>query len=125
MNSDIDAVSSAVAIILLLVGVYGLFQGLKSPRFDIERIEILQEQLPYQVKAIIQEQKSVAKNDKPTVSKKKVSQEYDEFQQECFDALKGLGTSAKESKFIVNTVFNKHTPKDLQEFINLAFIRGK
>lgn len=45
-------------------------------------------------------------------------------QQDCFDALKGLKVTKKEATYIVHTVFNKHNPQTIQEFLQLAFMRG-
>jgi hypothetical protein len=126
MSEHVNYVSDVVAIILILIGIYGFFQGMKGPRIDWDNIQVLAEQLPSgnQYIVAVGEQKAAPAKQR-TKPKQPVSQEYSEFQQECFEALKGLGTSVKESKFIVNTVFNNHDPKTLQEFINLAFIRGK
>lgn len=126
MSEHVNYVSDVVGIIFILIGIYGFFQGMKGPRLDLNNIQVLAEQLPNGNQYIVAVGEQKATPAKPrTKPKQPVSQEYSEFQQECFEALKGLGTSVKESKFIVNTVFNNHNPKTLQEFINLAFIRGK
>lgn len=56
-----------------------------------------------------------------SVSNIKQSQEYNSLQKDCFDALKAIGVkSAKERKYLVHSVFNKHNPTSIQEFLQLA-----
>lgn len=50
---------------------------------------------------------------------------FTELQQDCYDALKGLKVTAKEAKYLVHSIFNKHNPKTIQDFLQLAFVRGK
>ena len=48
-----------------------------------------------------------------------------QLQQDCFDALKSLGVKTKKERtFIVHNTFNKHTPTTIQEFLQLALMRG-
>jgi hypothetical protein len=50
---------------------------------------------------------------------------YTQLQQDCLDALKALGVKTKKERtFIVHTTFNKHNPTTIQEFLQLALIRG-
>lgn len=49
---------------------------------------------------------------------------FTELQQDCYDALKGLKISNKESKYLVHSIFNKHNPKTIQDFLQLAFMRA-
>jgi hypothetical protein len=49
---------------------------------------------------------------------------FTELQQDCYDALKGLKVTAKEAKYLVHSIFNKHNPKTIQDFLQLAFVRG-
>lgn len=53
-------------------------------------------------------------------TKKPSTPRYTKLHEDCFLALRGLGMSAKESKFIVHSTFNKHDVKTVQEFIYLA-----
>lgn len=50
---------------------------------------------------------------------------FTELQQDCYDALKGLKVTAKEARYLIHTIFNKHNPKTIQDFLQLAFVRGK
>jgi hypothetical protein len=57
---------------------------------------------------------------KPTV--KRDADGYTDLQRDCFAALKSLGIKTqKERKFLVNSIFNKHNPATVQDFIKLAF----
>ena len=65
------------------------------------------------------------KKKKTRKKKKAQAQGYNQLQQDCLDALKSIGVkTARERKFIVNSTFNKHNPKSVQEFLSLAMMRG-
>jgi hypothetical protein len=50
---------------------------------------------------------------------------FTELQQDCHDALLGLKVTKKEAQYLVHTIFNKENPNTIQEFLQLAFMRGK
>lgn len=50
---------------------------------------------------------------------------FTELQQDCHDALLGLKVTKKEAQYLVHAIFNNHNPKTIQEFLQLAFMRGK
>lgn len=61
----------------------------------------------------------------PTPPEPKNADGYTQLQQDCFDALKSLGVKTKKERtFIVHNTFNKHTPTTIQEFLQLALMRG-
>lgn len=50
---------------------------------------------------------------------------FTKLQQDCYDALKGLKVTSKEAKYLIHSVFNQHNPKNIQDFLQLAFMRGR
>jgi hypothetical protein len=73
--------------------------------------------------------KKVATNkNSKTITPAKINRNQNEFtalQQDCHDALLGLKVTKKEAQYLVHTIFNKENPKTIQEFLQLAFMRGK
>ena len=56
--------------------------------------------------------------------KKKIYHEYNQLEQDCFDALISLGFKKKEATFTVNTEFSKDNPaKTIQEFLSKSLNR--
>lgn len=69
----------------------------------------------------VYKEKVVADKPKP----KKAKTTYNTLQQDCYDSLIALGMKKKESTYVVNSTFNKHDIKTVQEFLQIALIIPK
>lgn len=83
---------------------------------------------PNQLKSKHKPKAKPVSDTKKTVVKEKIVRNENNFtplQQDCHDALKSLKVTNKEAQYLVHTIFNTHDPKTIQDFLQLAFVRGK
>ena len=111
---------------------YGLSKPINDffPLGFIEETPIVIEKAPAIInndnakrKKTTQKPKKIMHPPKPQIIRNNLG--FTPLQQDCYDALKGLKVTAKEAKYLIHTIFNKHNPQTIQEFLHLAFMRGK
>lgn len=120
MGHEHSILSDLIGIALVIFGGYhfakGFYSGLGAGNSldAFELFTIYDKVQPAQCVANVK-----LKTEK--VQTKKPKPEYTQLHQDCFDALKAVGVrTAKERKYLVNTVFNNHSPNTVQEFLQLA-----
>jgi hypothetical protein len=122
MGHEHSILSDLIGIALVIFGCYHFAQGMKKglglgntlDNFQLFTMQdIVQPAPPVPTVASV---KVTSPSPKP-----KVKQEYNQLHQDCFDALKAVGVrTAKERKYLVNSIFNNHSPSTVQEFLQLA-----
>lgn len=126
----VDFMSNIILLFLTALFLKSFFESYNDPRkhFSITEYVTLQP-LGKDVPVKDYRQQTVTKKaeknapPKPTITKNKNG--YTQLQQDCFDALKSVGVkTVRERKYLVNTIFNDNDPKNIQDFLQLAF-RGK
>ncbi len=126
----VDVLSNIILLFLVSLFLKDFFESYNNPRKHFSLTEYitlqpLEKDVP--INRISQQTvtKAVKKDapSKPIVVKNKNG--YTQLQQDCFDALKSVGVkTVRERKYLVNTIFNDNDPKNIQEFLQLAF-KGK
>lgn len=126
-----------ICIGLICIAIKSFYDAYRDPNqhIDLNHFPVLEysstkrryvpasQQTVCKIKDLKIEQKQ--KESLPKEEEQRNSNGYTALQQDCFDALKSLGIKSKnERKFIVNKTFNKYNPKTVQEFLQLALIRG-
>lgn len=126
----VDFMSNIILLFLTALFLKSFFESYNDPRkhFSLTEYVTLQP-LGKDVPVKHYRQRTVTKKaeksapPKPTITKNKNG--YTQLQQDCFDALKSVGVkTVRERKYLVNSIFNDNDPKNIQEFLQLAF-RGK
>ena len=122
MGHEHSILSDLIGIALIIFGCYHFVQGMKKGLGFGNTLDNFQ---LFTMQDIVQPAPPA-----PTVArvkvtspspKSKVKQEYNQLHQDCFDALKAVGVrTAKERKYLVNSIFNNHSPSTVQEFLQLA-----
>lgn len=126
-----------ICIGLICIAVKSFYDVYTDPskHIDLEHFPVLEysptkkkyvpakPQTVYQIKTLETKQKNNNKQHKE--EEQRNSNGYNQLQQDCFDALEALGVKTKKERtFIVNNTFNKHNPKTVQDFLQVALIRG-
>jgi hypothetical protein len=124
MGHEHSILSDLIGIALIIFGCYHFAQGMKKglgfgntlDNFHLFTMQDTVQSVP-QVPTVA----SVKVTSPSPSPKPKVKQEYNQLHQDCFDALKAIGVrTAKERKYLVNSIFNNHSPSTVQEFLQLA-----
>ena len=143
MGHEDSIVSTFMACSIVAIFAYNFYKGATSgEKIDLDNIELFtiednkeparqkpktKTAKPKTKAAKPKKKKNKQKKSKPVVQKPVEPKEprnargYTQLQQDCFDALKSLGIKAvREREFVISQTFNKHNPKTIQDFLQLA-----
>ena len=137
MGHEDSIVSTFLAWGIIVLALYHFYKGYTSgEKIDLDNMQLftitdIEEPVIEETVQYASKHKKTKKQKKKKKKKKKQqpqppqqqrnSRGYTQLQQDCFDALKSLGIKAvRERDYIISSTFNKHNPKTIQEFLQLA-----
>lgn len=117
-----------IGIFLMIIAIKSFYDAFNSAKpIDLDNIELfrvynVQENISTTNKEEKKSETKIKKNKQEIKPKSEVNdREYTQLQQDCYDALTGLGVKSKKEKtFLVNNTFNNHNPSTIQEFLQIC-----
>lgn len=120
-----------IALIFVCIFLYHLINAMKNAKHidlnNLELFRILEDGTP-EVSISVKNQTTQRKRRKKKkikVEEKEEKQQtnYDLIKDDCIAAMNALGVKTKKEKeFLLNSVFSKHNPSTVEEFLKAAFV---